>query len=171
MGPKFRRIYANACYRSKLLYGIEAWGGLLKGTIAKLQAQQDMMTKMTLGKDYSRLSARQRQRLLNWLPINQEIEYAAAKTTFKIILDKKPEELASLMPINSKGLRIKNQRKLDTKPAWLTKTKVARASFRARSYNYNILPSNITTEVKFSRFKKLLKTYYLDKYFNQFSTH
>ena len=104
LGPKFRKIYANAIYRSKLLYGIESWGSRQKVSISKLQAQQDIMAKLTLGKEGLCLSPRQRQRLLNWLPISQEVELATAKTTFNIILEQRPEELASLMPQNTKGL-------------------------------------------------------------------
>ena len=152
------------------MYGIESWGGCLKGSISKIQAQQDIMTKITLGKQGARLSPRQRQRLLNWLPISQEIEFATAKTTFNILLEKRPEEISSLMPQNTKGLRIKNQRKLGTKPAWLTKTKTARATFRARAYKYNILPKAVTQEIKYPKFKKELKCYYLNKYFDEFSS-
>ena len=145
--------------------GLKYGEGSRRSLYQKLQTQQDIMSKLTLGKDYTRLSARQRQHLLNWLPISQEIEYAAAKTTFKIINDNKPEELSALMPTNTKGLKILNHRKLDTKPAWLTRSKVARDSFRARAYHYNLLPSAITSEMKFSHLKKQLQNFLPRKIF------
>ena len=162
--PKFKSIYANAIYRSKILYGIDSWGGIQKTTIQKLQVQQNIMAKVTLGKKGDRLSTRQRERLLNWLPIDREIEMSAARSTFIILLDKIPEEISSLMPQNMKGLRIKNQRKLNTKPAWLTKSKLARSIYRARAYKYNTLPAELTQMTKYSDFKKNLKTYFLNKY-------
>ena len=103
LGPRFKKNYANACFRSKLLYGIEAWGGVNKTLLSKLQAQQDIMTKLTLGKEGRRLSANQRQRILNWLPIRQEIEMAANKMTFRLISQSIPEELAVQMPCNLTG--------------------------------------------------------------------
>ena len=164
MGQKFRRMYANAIYRSKILYGIEAWGGVQKTLMSKLQAQQDIMSKLTLGKEGSRLSARQRQRTLNWLPISQEAEMASCKMTYKIINLKCPEELAAQMPCNTKGLRIKEQKKLDTKPSWLVKTKEARASYRGRAYTYNTLPSTLTTLPTYKKFRNQIKEHYLNKY-------
>ena len=56
LGPQFRQIYANSCYRSKLLFGIKSWGGAQKVTINKLQSFQDKMTKIALGKEGWRLS-------------------------------------------------------------------------------------------------------------------
>ena len=71
LSPKFKSIYANAIYRSKILYGIDSWGGIQKTTIQKLQVQQNTMARVTLGKKGERLSTRQRERLLNWLPIHR----------------------------------------------------------------------------------------------------
>ena len=122
------------------------------------------MSKLTLGREGARLSARQRQCMLSWLPISQEVELAACKMTYRIINSQCPEELAAQMPSNTKGLRIKEQRKLDTKPAWLVKTKAARASYRGRAYIYNVLPSSLTTLPTFKKFKKQIKEHYLNKY-------
>ena len=164
LGPKFRRIYANACYRSKLMYGIESWGGVQKTLVTKLQNIQDKMTKLTLGRDGRTLSARQRQRKLYWLPISKEIELAACKMTYRLINNSIPEELSTVMPLNTKGLRIKEQKKLDTKPSWITKSKSSRASFRSRAYVYNTLPSVITTQETYKKFKKSVKQHFLDMY-------
>ena len=107
-----------------------------------------------MGGKYPRLSANQRQRLIKWLPIDQEIQLAAHKQTFKIINFQKPEELATKMPINSKHLRIQNQKKLDTKPRWQTSNKITQKSFRNRAYLYNLLPNEITSQTIYSKLKK-----------------
>ena len=122
------------------------------------------MAKATLGHQGDRLSPRNRQRMLNWLLIEQEVEMAAARSTYSILLDKIPEEISSLMPQNLKGLRIRNQRKLSTKPSWLTKSILVCATFCTHAYKYNILPSEITQQTKYSKFKTDLKTHFLDKY-------
>ena len=122
------------------------------------------MTKITLGKRGLKMTSRQRQRTLGWLPIQYEIQAAAHRMTFKVINSKIPEEISSLMPMNTKALRISSKRKLDTKPSWLSKSKVAKSSYRGRAYLYNTLPDFITTELKFSKFKKKLRQYFLEKY-------
>ena len=94
LGNKFKTVYANSIYRSKLMYGIESWGGALKTTITKLQNIQDKMTKLTLGTKGQNMSGRQRQRFLGWLPIHLEIQSAAHRMTFKVINSKIPEEIA-----------------------------------------------------------------------------
>ena len=116
------------------MYGIEAWGGAKKSSIKKIQQIQDKMSKLMLGKRGKNLLSNQRQRLIRWLPINQEILSATHRMTYKLISTGIPEELASVMPINNKSLRIKGKKKLDTKPAWLSKSKVAKATFRGRVY-------------------------------------
>ena len=45
------------------------------------------MTKYMLGEKGLKMSSRQRQRLIKWLPIRQEILMATHKMTFKIIND------------------------------------------------------------------------------------
>ena len=146
------------------MYGIESWGGALKTTITKLQNIQDKMTKLTLGNRGQNMSSKQRQRFLGWLPIHLEIQSAAHRMTFKVINSQIPEEIASLMPMNNKALRIANKRTLDTKPAWLSKSKAAKSSYRGHAYLYNTLPDDITTELKFKKFKNKIRQYFLEKY-------
>ena len=62
------------------------------------------MCKATLANKGLKLSPKQRQCLLSWLPIMQEVQIAAHKMTFKIINGGIPEEMSSLMPINDKSL-------------------------------------------------------------------
>ena len=117
------------------------------------------MSKLTVPEKGQRLSSNQRQRLLGWLPVKQEILMANHKMTYKLINDNTPEELASVMPLNTEALRIKDKKKLGTKPSWLSKSKVAKSSYRGRAYTNNILPHYLTTEPKYSKFKTNIKIY------------
>ncbi len=89
---------------------------------------------------------------------------ATHKMTYKIINLNIPEELSLIMPLKEKYLRIKNKKKLNTKPAWLSLSKVAKSTYRGRAYQYNSLPHSMTTEKSYNKFKKILKLYFLDKY-------
>ena len=73
-----------------------------------------------------------------------------------------PEEIATKMPMNLKSLRVGKHRKLDTKPRWLQKNKITRASYRARAYLYNVLPEKVTSQVEVKKFKKELKSYMME---------
>ena len=96
LDQKFQTIYSNSIYRSKLLYGIENWGGGAQlTTIRKLQKIQDKMVNLTAGKSIKHLTTRQKQRKLEWLPIRQEIAAASYKMTYRIINSGIPEELCS----------------------------------------------------------------------------
>ena len=67
--PKFRTNYSNSIFKSKLLYGMESWGGTSKKMISKIQKIQDQVTRITVQKKYKELNANQRQRILGWLSI------------------------------------------------------------------------------------------------------
>ena len=51
LSQKFKHMYANYIYRSKLLYGIESWGGAQLTNISTLQRIQDRMTKYVFGEE------------------------------------------------------------------------------------------------------------------------
>ena len=55
------------------------------------------------------------------------------------------------------NLRIESHVKLATKPRWLGKTAASRAGFRNRSYLYNTLSKDLTTQKTLKKFKKNLK--------------
>ena len=136
MNPHFRRQYTNAIFRSKMLFGIETWGGCLKGTISKIQNLQEKAARIAYGSQDPRKSNRQIQTELGWLPIVDKIKLATFKMVYTIINKRIPEELAAKMPINSAGRRVQQQRKLATKPRWLGSTSLYSASFRNRAYHY-----------------------------------
>ena len=94
---------------------------------------------------------------MEWLSINNEVRRSTFVQTFKILNEGTPQEIASQMPRNEKSLRVKEHRKLDTKPRWLGKNKMTRASYRNRAYEYNVLPKKVTTQPEVKKFKKELK--------------
>ena len=161
--PKFKRILANAIFKSKVLFGIETWGGASKGLLSQIQKIQDKITKMSVPRDLVNKSPRQRLRHLEWLPIESEIKMSTFSLTYKILNWNEPKELSALMPKNNKSLRIGSQVKLDAKPKWLGKSKLTRFTFRNRSYEYNTLHSNITTQKTLKKFKKALKEHLKNK--------
>ena len=146
------------------MYGIKTWGGAQLTSISKIQKLQDRMSKLTLNHRHKNLSASQRQHLLGWLTVKQEIISASHKMTFKVVNFKIPEEISPLMPLNENSLCLKGTNKLAAKPAWLAMSKAAKASFRGRAYTFNTLPHEITKEVKYSKFKEKIRNYYLNKY-------
>ena len=100
LDPHFQRIYSNGIYRSKLLFGIESWGGVNQTLTSKIQTIQNQASKLALSKKQQWKSSRQRQQLLQWLPIQQKIDFATHKATFRIINQGIPEEISSVMPQN-----------------------------------------------------------------------
>ena len=157
LDPQFKKIYANATFKSKLMFGIETWGSAKKSLISKVQNLQDKVTKLSLDKKLQSKSSRQRLQEMNWLNIRQEITFATHTLTYKILNWGSPQEIETVMPKNTKNLRIESHVKLGTKPRWLTRTAQTRATYRSRSYYYNTLPKNITTQVNLTKFKKELR--------------
>ena len=157
--PKYKAIYANSTFRSQLMFGMESWGGALKTNLKKIQTLQDRASKWALPTKLHYKNPRQRLKQLNWYPIDQEIKYITHCQTFKIINWKTPQHLAQVMPLNTQGLRLTQQRKLSTKPKWLGKNLLTRTSFRSRCYFYNTLPSEVTTNTDLKKFKKSLKSH------------
>ena len=163
LDDKFKRIYANSIFKSKLMFGIETWGGAKKSLIRKVQILQDKVTKLSLPKEAANKSNRQRLILMDWLPIKGEVEAATHSMTYKILNWNKPQEILSVMPKNDKNLRIVTHVKLATKPRWLGRTAVSRAGFRNRSYLYNTLSKDLTTQKTLKKFKKSLKVSMMKK--------
>ena len=163
MDPKFRSIYTNSSFRSKLMFGIETWGGSPKTTISQIQKYQDQAAKLALPPIHNTKSTRQREKILNWLPVSQEIIRATHSLTHRILNSGNPQELSLLMPKNNNGLRISAQNKLGTNPKWLGQNKKNRNLYRSRAYLYNTLPQKLTTITEKYKFKKQMKKYLLEK--------
>ena len=157
LDPKFCIIYANLIFKSKLLFGIETWGGAPKGLISNVQKLQNQATKLAVPAILKYKSDRQRQKYLSWFSIKDEILFATHVQTYKILNWGILEVLSSLMPKNTNQLRLQTHEKLDTKPKWLGTNAVTRASYRNCAYYYNTLPKNVTTQKDLPKFKKELK--------------
>ena len=162
MDPKFRKVYATALFKGKLNFAIEAWGGVAKTLVNKVQLIQDRVTKSALGSTFSRKSSYQRQKEMNWLSVVEEIKLSTIRMTHKIAHRAIPEELASKMPLNVRNLRLTEAHKLDTKPRFLNKNTRTRASFRNRAYVFNTLPNRLTAISDPKRFNRWLKVFLRD---------
>ena len=69
--------------------------------------------------------------------------------------------MSSLMPTNTKAIRISTQNKLATRPEWLDTSKLTRETFRVIVYSYNTLQHKLTTQPDIYKFKKEVKKYLL----------
>lgn len=63
------------------------------------------------------------------------------------------------MPMNKKGLRMTEHRKLDNKPKWPNTNKLTKSTIRSRAYYFNTLPKEVTQQTTIQKFKKSLKKY------------
>ena len=80
----FRAQYVNAIFKSKLLFGIESWGGVKSSLIQKVQKLQDQASKLAVPKEFSFKSSRQRENILQWKSVQKEVIWATHCHTFKI---------------------------------------------------------------------------------------
>ena len=138
---------------------LDLGGGAMQTQLITVQKLQDQASKLALDRQHHNLSPRQRQQLLGWLSIDQEITRVTHTQTYKILTTGKPQEIATQMPKNEKNLRIQAHHKLGTKPHWLGTNRTTRSSYRNRAYTYNTLPINLTAQTDFKKFKKDLKNY------------
>ena len=89
------------------MFGLETWGGAAKTLVSRVQILQNQASKLALPRQYQFKTSRQRQNILGWFDIEDEVKRATFVQTFKILNDKKPQELANVMGMNMKTLRIK----------------------------------------------------------------
>ena len=115
-----------------------------------------------LGHQGSRQSASQRQKTLGWLSVSQEVTLTTMRMTHKVINMSIPEELATKMPLNTRNARLKEARKLDTKPRILNRNKWMQSSFRSCAYFYNTLPNRLTAISEPKHFNKWLNFFLKD---------
>ena len=60
MDPKYRALYAQSIFKSKILFGAESWRGASKTLLNKVQSIQDKVVKMVLGPEHYNKSNRQK---------------------------------------------------------------------------------------------------------------
>ena len=141
-----------------------SWGGVSTTTINKVQKIQNKVSKIAVGKNNYHITSKQREKLLNWLPVKEEIKMLTLKMAYMVSKMKIPEEIAVTMPINTTGHRIETHSKFSAKPKWLNSTLLRRNSLRSRMYLFNTLPKEITTKENKVTFKKAVKNYLNKKY-------
>ena len=126
-----------------------------------IQKLQDKAANLALKgtKNAERLSKYQKNKQLNWLPIDQEIKLSTMKMVNKILLTSVPVGLSQRMPENTTAPRIMVHHKLSTKPVFLNKSLLTRTSFRSRAYIYNTLPGRVTSLRDHKKFKKWAKVH------------
>ena len=159
LDPRMKRNLVNAIFRGKLLFAIETWGGTSMENLKLIQKQQDWASRLALGKEHAFKSSNQRQKMLNWLCIKDEVCYATLKMTHAIINTNDHKVFSELMPLNNSNLRLTDQQKLGTKPRFLMKNKQMENSFCLRAYQYNTLPAVLTQLRSKKLFKKNLKKF------------
>ena len=157
MTSHFKRIYTASIFRGKLLFGIETWGGVKADLISKVQHLQDQATDIALRgtPGIEKISKSQKNRILNWMNIQQEVIYATTTSLHKIIHTRVPATLAELLPLNTVTSRMRIHKKLSAKPRILNSTKLYRSTFRSRSYIYNTLPGRVTSISDHKTLKKM----------------
>ena len=77
----FRANYANAVFKSKLMFGLKSWGAQ-KTLLAKIQSLQDQASKLAILVAKRNKSSRQRREILGWLTIEGEIRRATFLQTY-----------------------------------------------------------------------------------------
>ena len=159
MDKKFKVQYATAIFKGKLTFAIDAWGGVCKTLMEKVQKIQDRVAKSTLGQSGEKMSRSQRLKVLGWLTVEQEAKVSTMKFVHKILNKGVPEELALKMPPNLNITRFKKAKKLATKPKSLAKNKHTLSTFRSRAYFFNTLPNRITEIEDHKTFTKWVKVF------------
>ena len=161
MSQEFKKTYTNAIFRGKVMFALEIWGGAKKSLITIVQKLQDRASEIALKglKNADRLSKSQRNKILKWLPIEEEIKLSTMKMVNKILLTSVPAGLAALMPKNEIAPRIMVHHKLASKPTFLNKSLLTRSTFRNRAYIYNSLPGQVTSLKDHMKLKKWAKVH------------
>ena len=146
---------------SHLDYVNSLLGDLPKSSINKMQAVQNIVAKITLGKGkYD--SATRRLQTLHWLPIKETIVYKIVSLVFKCIYGEAPPYLERLVKYNKpsrRGLRSEE----DTTRLLVPKT--SRKIFAACSFSvlgpelWNTLPRKLHKIDNYATFKKELKNH------------
>ena len=162
MDMNFRKIYATSIFKGKLTYAIDAWGGVGEALLTKVQNIQDRVVKAALGFKGEKLSNLQRQQLMGWVSVRQEVIIATMRLTHKVVHYGVPEELAATMDLNVRNHRLRIAHKLDTKPKVLNKNKRMRSSFKSRAYYFNTLPHRLTEIEESKCFNRWLKVHLKD---------
>ena len=113
------------------MVGVETWGKARKTLIdSNVQKIQNKVTQLTVPKAHMFKSSHQRENILNWRSVKDEVTLATHSLTYRILNLGIPQEILSVMPQNVKYMIIKSHKKLDTKQKWLGNMAISRSTYR-----------------------------------------
>ena len=162
---KFSIQLANALFHSKLLYGIEIWGLCPKYLLQKIQRLQNKAARITLGISARSLDSATLLRKMNWMSIEQLVEYRISCLIHQVIYTQTPEYIYKMLIVNNQtNTRTTIGNKLGPKPRHIGKTQYSKNQFIPRSYDiYNAIPSIITSIENKQIFQNHLRRYILNR--------
>ena len=141
--------------------------GLPKRTLHRLQLAQNHAARLLTGtKKWEHITPALYS--LHWLPVESRIRYKIAVLTFKCLTsDDPPSYLRELLQyyVPLRALRSSSDKTVLVKPK--ARTKYGRRAFSySAPHIWNTLPPTLRACVSFTSFKKQLKTYLFQEYYN-----
>lgn len=159
LSPQACITLVHAFITSKLDFCNSLLYGLPKSPIQKLQHVQNAAARVvSLSRKYDHITPVLYR--LNWLPVEQRIEFKLLLLTFKALHNTAPSYLRELIEpyVPSRSLRSSNLNFL-SKPVFKLKSYGKRSFSCAAPELWNSLPLNIRSVNSLSTFKKLVKTW------------
>ena len=152
-GFSIRKMVAEGCFNSVLIYCLPLFGGLEKHQVKELQILQNQAVRLVC-----RAPPRANRSLMfkkvGWLTVNQLIHYHSLIALFRVRQSKTPEYLADILCRDSRNYRIMIPRQNLT---------LTSSSFCVRSASYwNQLPSELRQQEKLGVFKRDLHRWIIE---------
>ena len=148
-------------YANSLLTGLPA------RRIKIMQNIQNLAAKVTLGKQKSD-SSTECLKTLHWLPVKYRMDYKICTLVFKCLHAMVPTYLTKVIKIKQQarqGLRSANMNNILDVPKMKRKTFASRAFSAYGPRTWNALPDSLRRTSNYDKFRKDLKTHFLQAYF------
>ena len=143
--------------------------GLPNVDILKMQRVQNAAAKLALQRKWSD-SSTDALRALHWLPVQERIKFKILTIVHKCLYDHAPAYMQKLISLKTTtdrySLRSKNQTKILNEPRTKLKTFADRSFSVYAPRLWNNLPDFLRKFDDHNRFRKALKTYLFEHYFN-----
>ena len=85
LDQKFKKIYVNSLFRSKIMFALETWGGAPRTSISKVNRLQIQAAKLAAGGTHPRDSDHAMQKRLGWPTLDQQIAMVHPHTNMENI--------------------------------------------------------------------------------------